>query len=295
MKHGLTAATTRTSKAVWDVFADTIPQNSTVCMDCKNTSRHRNGGKRRIFMGTKEVYEQILTDAMQNDPDSAFAYYGRGEEYSRNGDFDRAIGEYDAAIKIDANYANAYDSRGCTYASKGDHDRAIADFTEAIRINPKESFYYRHRGDTYSDKKNYDKAIADFTEAVNLELNEAKELTDHGPFKAGWAKTYHSRAMAYIEKKNYKQAVADLEKAVELAPDEELLRDKLAIVKKRAGSGKSKWIWRGIRAGIGIIIGLILNASVSWGTVAGWVVFGALAGIFIRPIWYFIIALIKKD
>jgi tetratricopeptide (TPR) repeat protein len=246
-------------------------------------------------MGGKEVFEQMLANAMQNDSESALAYYGRGIEYEQNGDFDRAIGELDEAIKIDADYANAYDSRGCIYAKKGDCDRAIADFTEAIRINPKESFYYRHRGDAYCDKGNYNEAIADLTNAVNLELNEVKEVSNHEPFKAGWAETYHSRAMAYIKKGNYEQAAADLEKAVELLPDEKLFRDKLAIAKKRASSGKSKWIWRGIRAGIGIIIGIILKNLVGWGTIAGWAVFGALAGIFIRPIWWFIVALIKKN
>jgi tetratricopeptide (TPR) repeat protein len=123
-------------------------------------------------MGGKEVFEQMLTDAKRDDPESALAYYGRGVEYSQNGDYDRAILEYDAAIKINPDYANAYDSKGCVYATKGDCNRAITDFNEAIRINPKESFYYRHRGDAYSDKKNYDKAIADFTEAVNLEFND---------------------------------------------------------------------------------------------------------------------------
>jgi tetratricopeptide (TPR) repeat protein len=246
-------------------------------------------------MGGKEVFEQMLTNAIRDDPESALAYYGRGCEYSQNGDLDRALEEFGAAIKIDANYANAYDSRGCVYAKKADYDQAIADFTEAIRINPKESFYYRHRGDVYADKKNYDQAIVDFTEAVNLELNEAKDLTDHGPFKAGWSYTYHSRAMAYVEKGDYTLAAADLEKAVELVPDDELSREKLAIVKKRAVSGKSKWIWRGIRAGIGIIIGLIINVLVGGGAAASLVIVGALVGIFIRPIWYFIAALMKKN
>jgi tetratricopeptide (TPR) repeat protein len=35
--------------------------------------------------------------------------------------------------------AGQYIDRGITYAESGDYDRAIADYTAALRINPKES------------------------------------------------------------------------------------------------------------------------------------------------------------
>ena len=40
----------------------------------------------------------------------------------------------------------AYNSRGAAYYAKGDLDRAIADYDEAIRLDPKEAIAYNNRG-----------------------------------------------------------------------------------------------------------------------------------------------------
>jgi tetratricopeptide (TPR) repeat protein len=52
------------------------------------------------------------------------------------GDRDRAIADFDEAIRIDPNHANAFNSRGNAYYAKGDRNRAIADYDRAIAINP---------------------------------------------------------------------------------------------------------------------------------------------------------------
>ena len=57
--------------------------------------------------------------------------------YGDKGDYDRAIADYDEAIRLDPRYAVAYYNRGVAYCDKGDYDRAIADYNEAIRLDPK--------------------------------------------------------------------------------------------------------------------------------------------------------------
>ena len=42
--------------------------------------------------------------------------------------------------------ANAYNNRGVAYGAKGDRDRAIADYNEAIRLDPKFAMAYNNRG-----------------------------------------------------------------------------------------------------------------------------------------------------
>ena len=47
-----------------------------------------------------------------------------------------AMIDCDEAIRIDPQFAFAYDTRGDVYFSMGDYDRAIADYESAIRIKP---------------------------------------------------------------------------------------------------------------------------------------------------------------
>ena len=56
-----------------------------------------------------------------------------GSAYANKGQYDRAIADFDEAIKLDPEYALSFYNRGCAYAMKGQHDRAIADYDEAIR------------------------------------------------------------------------------------------------------------------------------------------------------------------
>jgi Lipoprotein NlpI, contains TPR repeats len=73
------------------------------------------------------------------------AYYNRGEAYQAKRDYDRAIYDFDQAIKINPNYEAAYYNRGLTYSSKRDFERAIADFGQVIRLEPKNPLAFYNR------------------------------------------------------------------------------------------------------------------------------------------------------
>ena len=73
-----------------------------------------------------------------------------------------------------------YNNRGYAYRDKGDTDRAIADFNEAIRLDPKNAIAYTNRGLAYGDKGDTDRAIADLTEAIRLDPKNAIAYTNRG-------------------------------------------------------------------------------------------------------------------
>jgi tetratricopeptide (TPR) repeat protein len=66
----------------------------------------------------------------------AKALLARGDDYSAKGDIDRAIADYDAALKDDPALAEALNSRATAWRAKGDRRRALADLDAAIRIKP---------------------------------------------------------------------------------------------------------------------------------------------------------------
>ena len=67
----------------------------------------------------------------------AFAFINRGVGYYEKGQYDRAIQDYDQAIKFDPKYALAFNNRCAVYHKKREYDRAIQECNQAIKLNPK--------------------------------------------------------------------------------------------------------------------------------------------------------------
>ncbi len=109
----------------------------------------------------------------------------QGTKYLNQRDNDKAIAEFDEAIRLDPTLALAYVNRAAAYVRKGESDKAIADCTEAIRLDPTLAMAYGNRGGAYVNKGENDKAVADCTEAIK-----------HDP-KCAFA--YSVRGTAYVQ------------------------------------------------------------------------------------------------
>ena len=55
-------------------------------------------------------------------------------------------------IRSDPGYALAYTNRGNVHKERGDYDRAIGDYGEAIRINPKSDVAFLRRSEAWTMK-----------------------------------------------------------------------------------------------------------------------------------------------
>ena len=75
-----------------------------------------------------------------------------GSAYGRKGDYDLALQDYNAALRLNANYANAFYGRGWVYEEKGEYGRSIQNFNQALRLNPNLSGALRERGIAYMDR-----------------------------------------------------------------------------------------------------------------------------------------------
>lgn len=69
-------------------------------------------------------------------PPDAGTLLARGDGHKSRGDLDRAIADYDAALKVDPKLADAHHHRGLAWRAKGDRRRALADFDAALRLRP---------------------------------------------------------------------------------------------------------------------------------------------------------------
>jgi tetratricopeptide (TPR) repeat protein len=69
-------------------------------------------------------------------PLDAKSLIARADELSANGNPERAIADYDAALRIDPASVEALHGRAKAWRFKGDRRRALADLDAAIRIRP---------------------------------------------------------------------------------------------------------------------------------------------------------------
>jgi tetratricopeptide (TPR) repeat protein len=155
----------------------------------------------------KRDYDRAIQDyneAIRLNPNAANSFYGRGVAYNRKGDFDRAIQDQNEAIRLNPNFAVAYDARGRANRNKGDFDHAIQDYDQAIRLNPKFATAYNNRGESRLHVGDFDHAIQDFNQAIGLNPNSPT--------------TYVSRGLAYDAQHNADAAIQDFEHAIKAAP-----------------------------------------------------------------------------
>jgi tetratricopeptide (TPR) repeat protein len=145
------------------------------------------------------------------------AYNNRGVVYYNKGQYDKAIADFNRALKIEPRHFWAYHNRGRTYISKYRLDKAIADFSKALELNPRDASTYYFRGVSYLGKYQNDKAILDFSQAIEINTT--------------FAMAYEMRAHAYlglaVEEVNWEsaeskrlndEATSDFKKAEEIDP-----------------------------------------------------------------------------
>lgn len=139
----------------------------------------------------------------------AQAFNFRGRAYYGTNKYDRAIVDFDQAIKLDPNYASAFFSRAITraaaaYKNKSSYELAIQDYGEALRLNPRNAAAYLNRGSIYLHTDHYDRAVQDYSQAVQLD-----------PKNSG---AFLGRGIAHYNNNDYPQAIADFKITITLDP-----------------------------------------------------------------------------
>src|SRR5262245_52086928 len=143
------------------------------------------------------------TEGATTSKDPAF-YLARGERGFRRGDLDRAIADFDAAIRLDPGKAVAYSQRGNAWRSKGDQERALGEHEAAIRIDPHNPAVFRDRGILWRRHGDLDRALVDFDRAIRLGFSDSD--------------AYNERGLVWYEKRRYERAIADFNQAIKINP-----------------------------------------------------------------------------
>lgn len=169
---------------------------------------------------------------LHGGPGSVTEFYilaGGSLAYADREDYDRAVEDYQGAIRANADDAGAYCARGNSYHDKAllqpdraqayaqyglvheDRDRAyyekmaIEDYSKAIELRPDCAEAYNNRGVAYVGKGEYDKAAEDYAKAIQLSPK--------------YARAYYNRGNRCLFRGEYEKAIEDYNKAIQLKPD----------------------------------------------------------------------------
>jgi tetratricopeptide (TPR) repeat protein len=146
----------------------------------------------------------IGTGAVADGP-LAQAYSARAVAWHNKGQFDRAISDYDQAIRLAPTNAATFNNRGIAWQAKGNLERAIADFGEAIRLDPADrAGAFRFRSIALRLRGDLSGAIADAKRAIDL----------YPDYNAA----YVARGLAYEGTGDLARARADYSVALALPP-----------------------------------------------------------------------------
>jgi tetratricopeptide (TPR) repeat protein len=157
-----------TAAVLWSITAS-ISARAGVWEDCLQSS-------------DADLQIQGCTLYLEGKPSNASAHVNRGNGYNKKRDYDRALADYDQAIRLKPDYATAYHNRGLIYRTKRDYDRAIVDFDQAIRLQQDYAGAHYSRGFAYQLKGDYGRALADFRAALKL---PSRSESDRSAYKNG--------------------------------------------------------------------------------------------------------------
>jgi len=113
--------------------------------------------------------------ASQVDP-QAKAFYDQGESYSKQKNWDQAIGAYQQAVRIDPKYAEAWNNMGFCYRKVKQYDKALDAYKQAMALKPNLPNPHEYLGRTYLEMGNKDGAMREYEILKRMDPKMADEL-----------------------------------------------------------------------------------------------------------------------
>jgi clan AA aspartic protease (TIGR02281 family) len=132
----------------------------------------------------------------------AACYNVRASVYMALSDTDKALSDYDMAIKAEPEDLDYYQLRADIYFYRNQFDKAEADFRQMLKVDESSSYAYVGLGRNEKQQEHYDKALPYYDKAIKLSPS----------YSAG----YSFRAESYFRLHRYSEAAEDIISALDI-------------------------------------------------------------------------------
>ncbi len=248
-------------KAVWEFdmeFNGNVPQGISYAQGSTTLNTIVTEWNQALFLVEQKRYEAaiaLLDNVIEEAPGVPQFYTLRGVARSANGNQEKAIPDFDEALRVDSQYAGAYYHRANANRDLLRIGDALRDYTLAISINPNMEAAYLKRGEVSASRQDMMAALSDFEKALSLNPGSALAYFNRGLIKtqqgdSAGALVDFDRALkfdshlakAYLEKGSILEATDRGEEAVKSydrfllydLPEEDQARYSKEAVRQRA-------------------------------------------------------------
>jgi len=146
----------------------------------------------------------LWTDAKEKAPFKPRAYNNLGEAYDKIGNYDRAISEFEAGLRLNPNYFFALSNLGNVYGKKKEYAKAIGYFKKALQ-----------------EKSDYPAGHYNLAKALHMTGYPLKAADSYRlaiKYNPYFEEAFFNLGFLALELKNIVEAVDSLEKFIEMRP-----------------------------------------------------------------------------
>lgn len=162
-------------------------------------------GKRDQGLAVAKQAEECLRESIRINNACADSHNDLGRALALMEDYEGAIAEYEAAIRVKPDHALAHNNLGNTYLALGMADKAIDQYDQTLRIDPHNIYATYNKGIAYQHIGDIDGALAQNLAVLNLQPDA---------FFSYWAR--YNAAVFYRKKGNYGEAERLLQEAAQM-------------------------------------------------------------------------------
>ena len=198
-----------------------------------------NSGEAEWYYQSAVVDSDVAIQFASADKNSSAAYHTRGVARAALGDYDNAIADFDAAIRLNPETAMSYLDRGFATDALGEKDAAKADFEKATRIygDLAENYYKDGRGK--NDGRAYEAAMDSFDKTIRLNPEYASAYSNRALSQNALGRRELRRENPEKAKYHLRGAIADCTEAIRLNPKYTAAYNNRGLAKYRLGQSES--------------------------------------------------------
>ncbi|MBT3209334.1 MAG: tetratricopeptide repeat protein [Bacteroidetes bacterium] len=215
--------------------------------------------KRKILLTTKvilSVYILVLSvacinrtkvwensfslwdDTIKKHKNSPEAWSNRAYAFFEMKEYQKALNDYNKAIRLDSKNYQFYLNRGITFTQARDYKNAIQDYNKALTLAPDNAELYLNRGNVKNFQGKPEEAIKDFNIAIEKDRNNPKTWLSRGAINANLGKhndaisdfnivinlspldpvAYMNRGLSFARQGDFRNAIVDFNKSIEIEP-----------------------------------------------------------------------------